>query len=70
MRFVTFDDGLDEWIGVHSDNRVIPLCDETGDLVDLIMAGDAALDFTRAKFAVSRDKGLPLADVRLLAPLR
>jgi 2,4-didehydro-3-deoxy-L-rhamnonate hydrolase len=70
MRFVTFDDGLDEWIGVCGDDRVIPLCDEAGDLHDLVLAGDAALDFTRAKLAVSRDKGLPLADVRLLAPIR
>lgn len=70
MRFVTFDDGLDELVGVLRDDRVIPLFDNSGDLVDLIEAGDTALDFTRAKLAVSRCKGLALADVRLLAPLR
>lgn len=70
MRFVTFSDGRDERAGVLSEDRVIPLCDNAGGLVDLIVAGDTALDFTRAKLAVSRDKGVPLADVRLLAPLR
>jgi hypothetical protein len=70
VRFVTFDDGLDELVGVLSEGRVIPLSDDAGDLLDLIVAGDTALDFTRAKLAVSRDKGLPLAEVRLLAPLR
>lgn len=70
MRFVTFDDGLDELVGVLSEDRVIALPDSTGDLVDLIEAGDATLDLTRAELAVSRDRGLPLAEVRLLAPLR
>ena len=70
MRFVTFSDGRDERVGVLCDGRVTPLGDSSGDLVDLIVAGDTALDFTRAKLAVSRDKGVPLADVRLLAPLR
>jgi hypothetical protein len=70
MRFVTFDDGLDELVGVLSNDRVIPLAGSTGDLVDLIEAGAAALDLTRAELAVSRDKGLALADVQLLAPLR
>lgn len=70
MRFVTFDDGLDELVGVLRGDRVIPLPDPASDLVDLIEAGDAALDLTRAELAVSRDKGLPLAEVRLLAPLR
>jgi 2,4-didehydro-3-deoxy-L-rhamnonate hydrolase len=70
MRFVTFCDGLDEWAGVLCEDRVIPLYDNPGGLVDLIVAGTMALDYTRAKLAVSRDRGLPLAEVELLSPLR
>jgi 2-keto-4-pentenoate hydratase/2-oxohepta-3-ene-1,7-dioic acid hydratase in catechol pathway len=66
MRIVRFESsGRTDWGALRRDERVVPLSDGAPDLV-------AALDRPRSELesAAERGRGVPLAEVRLLAPIQ
>lgn len=80
MRFVTFEAGGRERLGLVEGNRVLDLAaaaggagEALGSMLALLDAGDAGLDAARRAADAARSQGgelaLPLAQVRLKAPI-
>jgi 2-keto-4-pentenoate hydratase/2-oxohepta-3-ene-1,7-dioic acid hydratase in catechol pathway len=68
MRLVTYREDAVERIGAVHNHLVIDLSDIAPDMLALIDAGQAALDAARSRVA-NADRGAPLSDVTLLAPI-
>jgi 2-keto-4-pentenoate hydratase/2-oxohepta-3-ene-1,7-dioic acid hydratase in catechol pathway len=73
MRLVTFARADQESVGVLDGDRILPAADVAADLpatmATLVGEGPGVLDRLRGALAERRPAGLPVAEVRLLAPL-